>query len=176
MFTVQFQSLQKLKTSHIPKEMSQTYTVELGDNRTFEFEGTEEFAIGVGLAIFRWEAPDDIDTFEPAIPIFERNARNGHRAISDEINKYIVECDAEGPMRGARELSSDQESKMVADEVYFADHFHPFANDVTLKLSKGVLDGLEYGFVLLKSKGRLAVFHDGKEVWKTQDTSVKQTK
>jgi hypothetical protein len=142
--------------------MSRTYFVAIADTN-FEFDGTEEYAIGFGLALFRWEPPEHINVFEPSIPLFvEHEDRDEHKAVSGEIDKHIVECDAYAPLIGAEKLSKDDESKMVDGDFYYVDHYHPDANDVTLKLSKAALDGFLNGLEKIKELHGVTVYHNGK--------------
>jgi hypothetical protein len=155
--------------------MAQKYTVKLVDSdRIFEFEGTEEFATGVALAINGCEPTSCIISYEPTIALF--GAEGSGYTISgkepycvdyNENKKYVVESIYKSVKRGAQVISRCHESKKSENEPYFVDYVRwPFS--ITLKLSKEALDGFVRGFSLLEKSGDITVFRDGKQVQKIE--------
>jgi hypothetical protein len=148
--------------------MAKKYTATLTDTdekqRKFEVTGTEEFAIGVGLGLYRGCIDEHIG-FEPNIPLFTLDEDCCGVNVS-ELSKYIIEWgdDSRDESLPAERFSRD-DSKMT-DDIFFVDHHHPNIGrgDVTLGLSRAVLDGFMYGLALLDMTDTVTIFKDGKRV------------
>jgi hypothetical protein len=149
-------------SDHADNSMTE-YTVKLEDGREFRFKGTEEFAIGVGLAILRWELPEDICVFEPTIPLLSSNVRSWVHTINNaEFDKYVIEHDV-GNRKGANHFAQKAEKKMTDDTIYYMDHTDWEIGDATLALSKPMLMGFLHGLALLKKLKAIAIYgNDGR--------------